>query len=141
MKKAVVAGAALTATTVAILAITLQGPAGAVGNTSDHALIDQTSGDVSVRCRTTNAQPFVVYGAFRAIGGNVTMRVKFQDGDFVDYPIAQDTSFSLSESAGDTPGVDARLVFTTSAGPGSLVGWLSANRANGSQAFVRCATS
>jgi hypothetical protein len=139
-KKVLIAIVALAATVTAVLVIASEGPAGAVGLTADHALIDQTSGDTLVRCRTTNRQQFVVYGAFRAINGDVVMQVRFQDGDFVDYPIPQDTSFSFSEAAGDTPGVDAKIVVSTSSGTGSLVGWLSANRANGSGAFVSCTT-
>ncbi|HEX9299155.1 MAG TPA: hypothetical protein VF968_03390 [Actinomycetota bacterium] len=139
-KKALLAIAALAATLTVFLVIAPDEPAAAVGHTADHALIDQTSGDTAVKCHTTNRQPFIVYGAFRAINGDVVMQVRFQDGDFVNYPIPQDTSFSLSEAAGDTPGVDGKLVVTTSGGAGSLVGWMSANRANGSGAFVSCTT-
>ena len=138
-KKGLIAIVALAATITAVLVIASEGPASAVGHTTDHALIDQTGGDTSVRCQTTNRQPFIVYGAFRAFGGDVVMRVQFH-GDFVDYPIAQDTSFSFSQAAGDTPGVDGRIIVATSGGTGKLVGWLSANRANGSQAFVSCTT-
>jgi uncharacterized secreted protein with C-terminal beta-propeller domain len=141
MKKGLIAIVALATTVTAVLVIASQAPVGAAGLTADHALIDQTSADTAVRCRTTNHQPFIVYGSFRAINGDVTMRVTFQDADFVDYPIPQDTSFSLSEAAGDTRGVDGKIVVTTSGGSGSLVGWLSANRANGSGAFVACSTS
>jgi hypothetical protein len=140
-KRGLIASVILGTAAITALVIALQAPAGAAGSVSDHALIDETGGDTLVSCRTTNSEPFIVYGAFRAIGGDVTMRVGFQDGDFVDYPIAQDTSFALSESAGGTPGVDGRLAVTTSGGAGSLVGWMSANRANGSGAFVRCATT
>ncbi|MDP9300733.1 MAG: hypothetical protein M3P43_07540 [Actinomycetota bacterium] len=123
-----------------MLVIASEGAAAAVGHTTDHALIDQTSGNTVVKCHTTNRQPFIVYGSFRAINGDVTMRIRFQDSDFVDYPIPQDTSFSFSEAAGDTPGVDGKIVVTTSGGAGSPVGWLSADRANGSSAFVSCTT-
>lgn len=80
-----------------------------------------------------------MYGAFRASGGDVTMRVRFKDTDFVDYPIAQDT-FSFSEAAGGTPSVDKKIVVSTSGGTGDLVGWLSASRSPGSKAFVACST-
>jgi hypothetical protein len=116
------------------------GGAATSGLLADHALIDQTSGDTDVWCRGTNKQPFVVYGAFRASGGDVTMRVTFKDSDFVDYPIAQDTSFSLSEAAGGTPSVDRKIVVSTSGGAGDLVGWLSAARSPGSGSFVECGT-
>ena len=139
-KKGLIAILAVAATATAVLLIASEGPAAAVGHTADHALIDQTGGDTLVKCHTTNRQPFIVYGTFRAFGGDVVMRVRFQDGDFVDYAIAQDTSFSFSEAAGDTTGVDGKIVVMTSGGAGSLVGWLSANRANGSSAFVSCTT-
>lgn len=116
------------------------GGAATSGLLADHALIDQTGGDTDVWCRGTNKQPFVVYGAFRAFGGDVTMRVTFKDGDFVDYPIAQDTSFSLSEAAGGTPSVDRKIVVSTSGGAGDLVGWMSAARSPGSGSFVECGT-
>jgi hypothetical protein len=68
------------------------------------------------------------------------MRVTFKDGAFVDYPIAQDTSFSLSEAAGGTPSVDKKIVVSTFGGTGDLVGWLSASRSPGSGSFVACST-
>ena len=123
-----------------ILATAGSGGAATEGLLSDHALIDQTGTDTDVFCRSTNGQPFTVYGSFRASGGDVTMRVTFRDGDFVDYPIAQDTSFSFSEAAGGTPSVDKKIVVSTSAGAGDLVGWLSASRSPGSKAFVACST-
>ena len=105
----------------------------------DHALFDTTSGDSSVQCGS-GSKAFEFNMSMRAINNDTVARVTFQDGDFVNYPIPQDTSFSLSEAAGDTPGVDGKLVVTTSGGAGSLVGWMSANRANGSGAFVSCTT-
>lgn len=123
-----------------ILATAGSGGAATEGLLSDHALIDQTGTDTTVFCRSTNGQPFTVYGSFGAFGGDVTMRVTFRDGDFVDYPIAQDTSFSFSEAAGGTPSVDKKIVVSTSAGAGELVGWLSASRSPGSKAFVACST-
>jgi len=124
-----------------LVILTTAGTGGAAtdGLISDHALIDQTSGDTDVWCRSPNGQAFTVYGAFRASGGDVTMRVTFKDTDFVEYPIAQDTSFSFSEAAGGTPSVDKKLVVSAS-GAGDLVGWLSASRSPGSKAFVACST-
>jgi hypothetical protein len=116
------------------------GAASSSGLLSDHALFDGTGADTSVSCRSTNSEAFTVYGAFRAAGGDVMMRVTFKDGDFVDYPIAQDTSFSFSEAAGGTPSVDRKIVVTAT-GAGDLVGWLSAARSPGSGAFVSCTTA
>jgi hypothetical protein len=125
---------------IVLLATAGSGGAANSGLLSDFALIDQTGGDTSVFCRTPNGGAFTVNGAFRAFGGDVTMRVTFKDGDFVDYPIAQDTSFSFSESAGGTPSVDKKIVVSTSGGTGDLVGWMSAARSPGSGSFVACGT-
>lgn len=136
-----VSAVACVAATVAVFTFASASGAETTGLLADHALIDQTGGDTTVFCRATNNQAFIVYGAFRAFGGDVTMRVAFKDGDFVDYPIAQDATFSLSEAAGGTPSVDKKIVVSTSAGTGSLVGWMSAARSPGSKAFVVCETT
>ena len=111
----------------------------ATGKVADHALFDQTSGDTFTLCRTTNAGAFNLYGSFRAINADAVLRVTFQDGDFVDYPIPQDTSFSFQQVAGTTSGVDQRIK-VTSVGTGELVGWLSASGLPGTGSLVRCRT-
>ena len=117
------------------------GSAGAAtGKVADHALFDQTSGDNAVQCRTTTGGAFIVYGSFRAINADAVLRVTFQDGDFVDYPIPQDTSFSFQQAAGTTLGVDQRIR-VTSVGTGNLVGWLSASRLAQTGTLVRCGTN
>lgn len=110
------------------------------GKRADHALIDQTGGDVEVRCRTTNSSPFIVYLAVRAIAGPATLRVTFQDGDFVDYPLAENQVVSLQQAAGDTNGVDDLIRVTKATGAGSIVGWMSASRAPGTGTRVACST-
>jgi hypothetical protein len=127
----------------AALMVATAGSGGAAtsGLLADHALFDGTGADTAVSCRGTNEGAFIVYGAFRASGGDVTMRVTFKDGDFVEYPIPQDTSFSFSEAAGGTPSVDRKIVVTASAGTGDLVGWLSAARSPGSGTYVSCTTT
>jgi hypothetical protein len=117
------------------------GSAGAAtGKVADHTLFDQTSGDTAAQCRTTTGGAFNVYGSFRAINANAVLRVTFQDGDFVDYPIPQDTSFSFQQVAGTTAGVDQRIR-VTSVGSGNLVGWLSASRLAGTGTLVICRTT
>lgn len=116
--------------------------AGAVsGKIADHALIDQTGGDTYIQCRTTNSRAFDVHATLRAFGGDVTVRVLFQDGDFVDYSVAQDDVLSLSQAAGTTDGVDNRIRIQKSGGAGSIVGWMSAGRLDNSGAFVICSTT
>jgi hypothetical protein len=131
---------ALVAVSAASLLI-LWPAAGAVsGKVADHALIDQTGGDTNIQCRTTNSRAFDVHATLRAFGGDVTVRVLFQDGDFVDYPVAQDEVLSFSQAAGTTDGVDNRIRIQKSGGTGSIVGWMSAGRLDNSGAFVICRT-
>jgi hypothetical protein len=132
---------ASTCVGVAAVALVVLWPASAQtsGLISDHALIDQTGGDTFVQCRTTNRRAFDVHATMRAFGGPVTMRVTFRDGDFVEYPLAQDETLSLSQAAGSSA-VDRRIRITKSGGTGSLVGWMSAGRIDRSGAFVACTT-
>jgi hypothetical protein len=132
--------ALVAVTTVSLFA--LWPAVGAVsGKVADHALIDQTGGDVYVQCRTTNSRAFDVHATLRAFGGDVTVRVVFQDGDFVDYPVAQNDVLSFSQAAGTTNGVDNRIRIRKSGGTGSIVGWMSAGRLDNSGAFVSCRTA
>jgi hypothetical protein len=140
MKKRLV-GLAVAVVTVSAVSLLILWPAGAaVGKVADHALIDQTGGDVFVQCRTTNSRAFDVHATLRAFGGEVTVRVLFQDGDFVDYAVAQDGVLSFSQAAGTTNGVDNRIRIQKSGGTGSIVGWMSAGRLDNSGAFVGCRT-
>jgi hypothetical protein len=140
MKKRLV-GLAVAVVTVSAVSLLILWPAGAAtGKVADHALIDQTGGDVYVQCRTTNSRAFDVHATLRAFGGDVTVRVLFQDGDFVDYPVAQDEVLSFSQAAGTTNGVDDRIRIQKSGGAGFIVGWMSAGRLDNSGAYVRCRT-
>jgi hypothetical protein len=138
MRKRIALGAAalLVGAAGLYLAVPSAGATGA-GRPADHALFDESSGDTSVFCRGDG--PFTVYLAFRALNGDEVLHVAFQDGDFVEYPIPDGTSFSLQQAAGDTAGVDRKLV-VTSTGAGDLVGWMSASRLAGTGTRVRCET-
>lgn len=149
MKKYVVLGASLTA--VAAIAFAVFGGS-ASGRSSasktlvhDHALIDTTGGDVNVTCRgqknttTGEVSPFEFYASLRAFQGDAVARVTFKDGDYVDFPIPEDTSFSLSQAAGGTASVDQKIVITRAPGSvGHLVGWASASAHTGT---VLCETN
>jgi hypothetical protein len=135
----ILAGALALALAVGLWAVRSQATAAVVGKIADHSLFDQTSGDLGARCRTTNGKPFIVYVSVRAINADATLRVLFQDGDFIDYPIKQDESFSLQQAAGDTAGVDRAIrVRKAPTSAGLLVGWMSASRAPGSSSLVAC---
>jgi hypothetical protein len=106
---------------------------------ADHSLFDQTGGDLGASCRGNG--PFGFQVAVRAIDGDAVMRVKFQDGDFIDYPVADNSSFSLVQAAGDTQGVDRRLdVVSAPSSVGKLVGWVSAYRLPSTDTLVACRT-
>jgi hypothetical protein len=142
MKKRFAIGATLALTLCAGLYLTVGGSSAgaATGKVADHTLFDETSGDTQAQCRTTTGGAFIVYGSFRAITDDAVLRVTFQDGDFVDYPIPQDTSFSFQQAAGTTAGVDQRIR-VTSVGTGDLVGWLSASRLAETGTLVLCKTT
>jgi hypothetical protein len=77
----------------------------------------------------------------RAINAPATVRIRFQDGDFIDYPLAQNESFSLQQAAGTTNGVDNAIRAVKAPGSaGDLVGWMSASRAPGTSTRVLCNT-
>lgn len=117
----------LAAVMLAVMALGASASAGAIGDRTDFTLFDQTGTDVSARCRTTSGDPFEFNASVRAIGGDAVMRVTFRDGDFIDYPIPENTSFSLHQIAGTDIGTDNRLIVTAAPGSsGDLVGWLSA---------------
>jgi hypothetical protein len=107
------------------------------GKVADHSLLDQTSGDTGARCRTINSRPFIFYLSVRAINAAATVRIHFQDGSFIDYPLAENESFSLQQAAGTTDGVDNRIRVRSAPGSaGSLVGWVSASRVPGTTSRV-----
>jgi hypothetical protein len=139
MKKRFTIGTALVAVLSAGMYLAVSPASAALTKPADHSLFDETSGDTSVFCRGTG--PFNLYGSFRAINGDAVLRVTFQDGDFVDYPIPQDTSFSLQQVAGTTKNVDRKVEFTNAGtATGLLVGWVSASRLAGTGTRVGCRT-
>jgi hypothetical protein len=75
-----------------------------------------------------------------ARNGDATLRIAFgpNKDEWVDYPVPDNTSFSLDEAAGSTEGDDTILTVsdpTFSPGGGKLVGWFSAEAISGR---VRC---
>jgi hypothetical protein len=114
------------------------------GKLVDHTFMNQAGpqADRSMECGTKDSRPFLVFIAVRAVDGFVTMRVRFQDGTYMDYPLKRDQVFSLQEAAGDEDSVDNVITVTKAPdGTGSLVGWMSASRAPETQAHVSCSTS
>ena len=106
---------------------------------SDFALYDQeTVGytpDISVQCGATNSEgksfkrtAFTVYitmtnrGDLGGVDGFV--RVTYQDGDFVEYAIPQNTTLQITLSGGGTPGAD-QIITVTGTGGAVLVGQMS----------------
>jgi hypothetical protein len=140
-RKIAIAGVALVLAlgTSATLFVLGQGTASAAGKIADHSLFDQTGGDIGAAC--VGSGIFTFHVSARAINGDAAIRVGFQDGDFVDFPIADGQSFSVDQAAGDTLGVDRRLTIKSApSSVGKLVGWVSAQRQPGTKTLVACKT-
>jgi hypothetical protein len=112
---------------------------------SDFALYDQESvgqtPDISVQCGATNSEgksfkstAFVVYITMTNrgdLGGaNGFVRVTYQDGDFVEYAIPQNTTLQITLSGGGTPDVD-QIITVAGTGGAVLVGQMSLSTADG----------
>ena len=116
------------------------GSPAATTQTTDHALFDQSSGDTGAICKDkVRSGPFEFFGSVHALGADGVLRITFQDGDFIDYAIPANTSFSLQQAAGDTAGVDKKLTVGSAPGSGQLAGWVSAEGLNGGS--VSCTTT
>lgn len=111
--------------------------AGVDGKKHDFALFDTTGGDTGATCES--AGKFLIYLSVRAINDTATARVTFADGDLIDFPVAQDQSFSFTQAVGGTNGVDD-VITVSKQGAGNLVGWLSAERAQPKKG-VACSTT
>lgn len=95
---------------------------------SDHALFT-TQTDDFVTCSSN--KPFIIYISVTNFSPSVqTLRITFADtGDFVDFKVPAGESFSLSQAAGDTKGVDD-VIKVDPLGPplgnvNPMVGWVS----------------
>jgi hypothetical protein len=118
-----------------------KGAGGNPGRAAYFALFDGVGGDTATLCGSTSHGRYTVSMSFRAVGGDAVMRVAFSNtGDFVDYAIPQDTSFSLEQAGGSTPRVDNYFTITKSSGAGDLVGWASTARIPGTHGLVLCFT-
>lgn len=137
-RKLFLTGTLLTVLGLGLYLVLVPSAGAATGKLADHSLFDGTAGETGVRCRTTNGRPFIIHVAVRAIDGDATMRILFRDGSQVDYPVANNQSFSLEQAAGTTVGVDIAIRVKISSG--KLVGWVSASRAPGTRSLVLCQT-
>ena len=101
---------------------------------SDFALFDGTNPTTEAppfggaECSVKGAATFYVTVTAHASGPSGFVRATFKDGDFVQFPIASNGSFSFSQSIGGTKGVDDRIRISNGGDPvgARLVGWVSA---------------
>ncbi len=118
---------------------TAQDP-GSPNRHTDHALFDNEIGsappDKTVLCKGDHG--FVVHLAVRAINGPATVRVLFEDGDFIDFPLQNDQVYSWSEAAGDTSTVDRIITVKPANTTSHFVAWMSAQAIEG---HVSCTTT
>ncbi len=127
--------------TVCILALGLMGWLSAATSTaapkSDFAVYDQgpSTRDISVQCGASNSMgysfkptAFTLYITMSNRGdlggGNGFVRVTYQDGDFVEYAIPQNTTLQITLSGGGTPNVD-QIITVAGTGGATLVGQMS----------------
>ena len=109
------------------------GKSPAVGNARhDFAFFDATNAqdpDAGVACGAELANgkpvPFIYHVAVSNFGSAATfLRITYDDGDLVRFAIPAGTSFSLTQAAGSTNGVDELITFTDESG-NSLAGTVS----------------
>jgi len=104
------------------------------GKKSDFALFDGTNPTTEAppfggaECTVKGAATFYVTVTAHSSGPAGFVRATFKDGDFVQFPIAANGSFSFSQSIGGTKGVDDRIRISNGGNPAGarLVGWVSA---------------
>ena len=103
------------------------GPAG------DFALFDGTNPateappDGGAECAVNNTATFNVSVTAHSSGPDGFVRATFKDGDFVQFPIKSNASFSFSQAIGTTKGVDDRIRISNggAAAGARLVRWVS----------------
>ena len=101
---------------------------------SDFALFDGTNPateappDGGAECTVKGAATFYVAVTAHSSGPSGFVRATFADGDFVQFPIAANGSFSFSQSIGGTKDVDTRIRISNGGNVNGarLVGWVSA---------------
>lgn len=102
------------------------------GKKSDFALFDGTNPATEAppfggaECTVKGPATFHVTVTAHSSGPPGFVRATFRDGDFVQFPIASDGSFSFSQSIGGTNGVDDRIRISNGGTGARLVGWVSA---------------
>ncbi len=71
---------------------------------SDHGLVDVASGEKGF-CGSTG-EPWTLYIAAASDSDGGSVKLTFNDGDSITYPVAADDSFSAQFAFGGVPGVD-----------------------------------
>jgi len=105
---------------------------------SDFALFDGTNPATEAPpnggAECTVKGPATFYGSVSAHSSGPAgfVRVTFSDGDWVQFPIASNGSFSFTHAIGGTKGVDDRIRISNGgdAGGARLVGWVSVHGSN-----------
>jgi len=95
---------------------------------TDHALFDTTGGDTGAKCSSDKTFEFHLVAT--AYGGPATIRVTFNDGDWIEFHLNEHSDWiSFTQAAGGTEGVDDVLSVTVESG--NVVGWISIRTQNG----------
>jgi hypothetical protein len=108
--------------------------AGAIGpgdsGDTDFTLFDNEIGafggpDKTAFCKSN--EEYVIRIAVRAINGPATVREQYGDGDFIDFPLADNQVFSWSEEAGSHTGVNSTITIKPANASSHFVAQLSAH--------------
>lgn len=103
------------------------------GSRNDFALFDGSNPtnqpSAGAVCFARKGKPFNYHVAVTNAGADGFVRVTYKDGDFVQFPIAANDSFSFSQAAGSREGADRAVRISNGGSAANLVGVLSAERA------------
>ena len=73
---------------------------------SDHMLIDASAGEHGYCGVGKKVEPWELHVAYSPGGSAGTLTIGFRDGSSIPFPVAANSSFSLTQAMGGVPGVD-----------------------------------
>jgi len=96
---------------------------------SDHMLIDASAGEHGYCGVGKKVEPWELHVAYSPGGSAGTLTIGFRDGSSIPFPVAANSSFSLTQAMGGVPGVDdlVRIDITTGGA------WVSARARSGAK--------
>jgi hypothetical protein len=96
---------------------------------SDHMLIDASAGEHGYCGVGKKVEPWGLHLAYSPGASSGTLTIQFRDGSSIPFPVAANTSFSLTQAMGGVPGVDDLVRIDITAGGA----WVSARAQSGAR--------